>query len=278
MNYFIGFGGVDTEWGFPDMLPEESGVVFLIDWGRASAVLVGLFTFGEMKAYVSPPARVEPAVSYRVPSVPVSEQLLPELAQMGHQKVEKDSRVHELQAISDQVGRALLTFAEEYVKIPPFGKRQTREKKEKRQKTEEDFFEALEKSADKRIGQGRFRDELFRAYQDRCAISKCSINEVLSAAHIWDYSQSGCQEVWNGILLRADIHLLFDRHLLRIFPGNPPFVVLDPGIRESEQYKGFHLQPLRLPNPFDERTNAELLRRWDAANRVFGEFLDLPKG
>src|SRR5262249_19262409 len=59
------------------------------------------------------------------------------------------------------------------------------------------------------------QDALLAAYGRRCAISRCSIEACLSAAHIFDYSRSGCQEVWNGILLRADLHLLFDQHLLR---------------------------------------------------------------
>jgi len=100
---------------------------------------------------------------------------------------------------------------------------------------------------------------------------------ALSAAHILDYSQSACQETWNGILLRADLHLLFDRHLLRIFPGNPPVAVLDNAIQESEAYKLFHLHPLQPPNPFDERTNEELRRRWEAANQAFRHF-DPPSG
>src|SRR5947209_10008855 len=106
-----------------------------------------------------------------------------------------------------------------------------------------------------------------RVYGGRCAITECSIDEVLSAAHILDYSVSECQEVWNGILLRADIHLLFDRHLLRIFPGDPPIVMLHPNIQKVELYKGLHLRRMRLPSPFDQRTNEELRRRWDAANQ-----------
>ena len=53
-----------------------------------------------------------------------------------------------------------------------------------------------------RIGQQRFRTELFEAYTGRCAVSGCNVDEALEAAHIENYSGPKSQVVSNGILLR----------------------------------------------------------------------------
>jgi len=69
-----------------------------------------------------------------------------------------------------------------------------------------------------RLGQGGFRVLVTEAYQRRCAISGEKTLPVLTAAHIKSYAQSGPHEVKNGMLLRSDLHLLFDRGLLTVTP------------------------------------------------------------
>ena len=61
-----------------------------------------------------------------------------------------------------------------------------------------------------RVGQGAFRVLITNAYQRRCAISGEKTLPVLDAAHIKPYAQSGPHSVTNGLLLRTDIHKLFD--------------------------------------------------------------------
>ena len=61
-----------------------------------------------------------------------------------------------------------------------------------------------------RIGQGAFRVLVTDAYSRRCAISGEKTLPVLEAAHIKPYSTSGINAIYNGMLLRADIHKLFD--------------------------------------------------------------------
>jgi hypothetical protein len=280
INYFVGYGAfVANSWmvrPYRARNPKKGDVVFLISWAEAGPVLVGVFTIGELVEYEAA-IGVVPKLLVVLPKLSVPSNLFPELELKGGE--EKDGRW--LHLIDEDTSRVLQRISQEYLDSADsplsFGKKRTREKKEKRQKTAEEFFETIEKSANKRIGQGKFRDDLVRVYAGRCAITECPIDEVLSAAHIWDYSLSECQDVWNGILLRADIHLLFDRHLLRIFPGDPPLVMLDPDLQKSELYKNLNRHPMRLPKPFDPRTNAELLRRWDAANKMCRPFPD-PKG
>lgn len=66
--------------------------------------------------------------------------------------------------------------------------------------------------------QDRFRRELLDAYDGRCAITGTDVPEVLQAAHIEPYRGIATQRVENGLLLRADIHLLYDSRLLTVKP------------------------------------------------------------
>jgi putative restriction endonuclease len=61
-----------------------------------------------------------------------------------------------------------------------------------------------------RLGQGSFRIMVTDAYARRCAVTSERTLPVLDAAHIKPYVDSGPHDVRNGILLRSDIHKLFD--------------------------------------------------------------------
>jgi putative restriction endonuclease len=61
-----------------------------------------------------------------------------------------------------------------------------------------------------RLGQGLFSIEVRDAYQGACAITHEHSSPVLEAAHIRPYSRGGEHRVDNGILLRRDLHRLFD--------------------------------------------------------------------
>jgi len=71
-----------------------------------------------------------------------------------------------------------------------------------------------------RKGQAKFREALLIAYEGRCAISGCDAKDALEAAHLRRYGDGGSYEVSNGILLRADLHTLFDLGLLGIDPSS----------------------------------------------------------
>ncbi len=69
-----------------------------------------------------------------------------------------------------------------------------------------------------RQGQAAFRDRLLVAYECRCAISGCDVPEALEAAHVIPYGGPSTNRLDNGLLLRADVHTLFDLDLLGIDP------------------------------------------------------------
>ncbi len=67
-----------------------------------------------------------------------------------------------------------------------------------------------------RLGQGAFRILVTDAYNRRCSISGEKTLPVLEAAHIKPYSESGPHFISNGLLLRSDLHKLFDSGYLTI--------------------------------------------------------------
>lgn len=70
-----------------------------------------------------------------------------------------------------------------------------------------------------RLHQGKFREDLNKAYKGRCAISGLSEAELLEAAHIIPDHQGGPPKVSNGLLLSRIHHAAFDTNLIGITPG-----------------------------------------------------------
>lgn len=67
-----------------------------------------------------------------------------------------------------------------------------------------------------RLGQGGFRIVVTDAYHRRCAMTGEKALPVLQASHIKPYAKSGPHLIQNGLLLRADLHILFDKGYLTV--------------------------------------------------------------
>jgi putative restriction endonuclease len=109
----------------------------------------------------------------------------------------------------------------------------------------EDARQRVLRTITQRRGQKSFRDALIGAYDGKCAISGCSVLDVLEAAHISPYLGPETNKVVNGLLLRADLHTLFDCGLLTIEP-NSMTVEVSARLLDSE-YKSLHGRKLTLP-------------------------------
>src|SRR5450830_84542 len=96
----------------------------------------------------------------------------------------------------------------------------------------------------RRQGQPKFRKQLFAAYDSRCAVTGCDVEAVLEAAHIAPYLGTESNAVQNGLLLRADIHTLFDLGLLKITPGG--VVHLHERLLQTE-YRPYEGKAIRSP-------------------------------
>jgi len=105
-----------------------------------------------------------------------------------------------------------------------------------------------------RIGQGAFRVMVTEAYNRRCAISGEKTLPVLDAAHIVPFSEQGSYAVKNGLLLRKDIHTLYDRGYITITPSY--HIEVSSRLKEDygngKIYYAYHGS--QMPNlPLDER-------------------------
>jgi putative restriction endonuclease len=69
-----------------------------------------------------------------------------------------------------------------------------------------------------RRGQEQFRDDVYDAYGGACAVTGERTKPVLDAAHIYPYGKGGSHDVSNGILLRRDLHCLFDLGYVTVRP------------------------------------------------------------
>ncbi|MEZ4759724.1 MAG: HNH endonuclease [Flavobacteriales bacterium] len=94
-----------------------------------------------------------------------------------------------------------------------------------------------------RQGQTMFRKNMLVLYGAQCAVSGYTPNEVLDAAHIIPYAESEDHDLGNGLLLRSDLHNLFDDGLLRINPDSM-VVELSRQLIKSP-YQELHGQVLR---------------------------------
>ena len=79
-----------------------------------------------------------------------------------------------------------------------------------------DERERILASVVQRQGQSGFRSNLLEVYGYRCAISGCDAMEVLEAAHIFPYKGEKTNHISNRLILRSDLHTLFDLGLLMI--------------------------------------------------------------
>lgn len=112
-----------------------------------------------------------------------------------------------------------------------------------------------------RLGQGSFRVIVTDAYQRRCAITREKTLPALEAAHIKPYTESGPHEVENGLLIRSDIHRLFDSGYVTVTPKHR-FVVsnrIKEEFDNGEQYRKFHGNRIHLPSISHCNPNSEYL-------------------
>jgi putative restriction endonuclease len=122
-----------------------------------------------------------------------------------------------------------------------------------------------------RLGQGAFRIAVTDAYQRRCAVTGERTLPALDAAHIRPYGQGGEHTVTNGLLLRRDIHCLFDLGYVTVTPAH--IFEVSPRIREEfengRDYYAMHGKPLLVPRRSDLRPDAEALG-WHNQQRFLG--------
>jgi putative restriction endonuclease len=113
-----------------------------------------------------------------------------------------------------------------------------------------------------RQGQKKFREGLLRVYNSCCVITKCNVPAVLEAAHITPYLGYETNNISNGLILRADIHTLWDLALIAIDPATMK-IYISPVLEGSnyEAYKGNCIQCSSNEN--EKPSLAALQSQWD---------------
>jgi putative restriction endonuclease len=118
-----------------------------------------------------------------------------------------------------------------------------------------------------RLGQGAFRVSVTEAYNRACAVTKEHSLPALEAAHIRPFAKEGPHEVRNGLLLRADLHRLFEQGYLTVTPK----YALEVSDRLRDDYhNGRSYYPLSgaricVPKAEKDRPSSDLL---DWHNRI----------
>ncbi|NYE28533.1 hypothetical protein HDE78_001485 [Rhodanobacter sp. K2T2] len=107
-----------------------------------------------------------------------------------------------------------------------------------------DARQQIMRAVTQRQGQPKFRAELREAYEDRCAVTGCNVVQILEAAHIIPYKGEHTNRVDNGLLLRSDIHTLYDLQHLWI---DGQFIVHIAASLRGTDYEQFDGKTLRLP-------------------------------
>lgn len=109
-----------------------------------------------------------------------------------------------------------------------------------------------------RRGQRQFRQSLLDAYNHRCIITSCKVEALLEAAHITPHTDLTDYRVSNGLLLRADIHTLFDLDLITIDEFYR--VKVSEQLRHSEYWIYNDRRLDRFPVKSSDQPNREALR------------------
>lgn len=118
-----------------------------------------------------------------------------------------------------------------------------------------------------RLGQGAFRLKVTDIYARKCAVTGEKTLPALEAAHIRPYSDGGRHDADNGLLLRRDIHSLFDAGYVTVNPSLR--LEVSRSIREQfsngRHYYAMHGSRIYVPDHPEERPNTDSLE-WHNEN------------
>ena len=122
-----------------------------------------------------------------------------------------------------------------------------------------------------RLGQRAFRVLVTDIYQRRCAVTRERTLPALEAAHIRPYRDGGVHEARNGLLLRRDIHSLFDAGYVTVGP-DLHFEVsrrIKEEFENGRDYYALHGRRIEAPHEAGQSPDPEALS-WHNDNRFLG--------
>jgi putative restriction endonuclease len=112
-----------------------------------------------------------------------------------------------------------------------------------------------------RLGQQAFQAVVYEAYHRHCAVTGVKIRPVLQAAHIRPLHKGGEHRADNGLLLRSDVHTLYDRGYLAVDPRHK--LMVSPRLRDEfgngEEFYARAGEVIDLPERRADKPNREFL-------------------
>jgi putative restriction endonuclease len=125
--------------------------------------------------------------------------------------------------------------------------------------------------AKQRLGQGTFRVLVTDIYERRCAITREKALPALEAAHVQPVSEGGLHRIDNGLLLRSDVHRLFDAGYVTVTPDYRVQVSrrLRDDFHNGEQYLRLNGSAIWVPPSQADRPKRDLLE-WHADTKYLG--------
>ena len=124
-----------------------------------------------------------------------------------------------------------------------------------------DHRKAILRSIKQRQGQSKFKADLIARYGNHCMLTGSAVQQVVEAAHIWPYRGEDDNHPENGLLLRSDIHTLFDLNLIALEPETLALHI-SAALHGSEYAE---LAGVRLNIGVNHRPSREALElRWEA--------------
>jgi putative restriction endonuclease len=122
-----------------------------------------------------------------------------------------------------------------------------------------------------RLGQGAFRALVTDIYDRKCAVTGEKTLPALDAAHIRPFSEGGEHEPYNGLLLRRDLHSLFDAGYVTIDEAFRFSVSskIKEEFQNGREYYALDGRKLNVPDRIDWKPSARFLR-WHNEQRYLG--------
>jgi putative restriction endonuclease len=123
----------------------------------------------------------------------------------------------------------------------------------------------------RRIGQGTFRVAVTQAYQRQCAVTRERALPALEAAHIRPFAETTEHYVQHGLLLRSDVHRLFDRGYITVTPELRVEAShrMKDDFNDGDNYMRLHGSKIWVPERRELRPDPEVLA-WHNENRFRG--------
>jgi hypothetical protein len=119
----------------------------------------------------------------------------------------------------------------------------------------------------RRRGQREFRFKMMERFGETCAFSGEQPPQVLEAAHINSFAQTGEHHLNGGLLLRRDFHALFDANLVTVNPRSWK-IEIAPRLRRFGTYGSLEGGQLHIPE--EKRPSITLLEsHYDQSKRIF---------